>query len=205
MSQRSFFSRIFGADEDETRNYSGEEVGARRSSRRQGPEEEQPRGFTVERAAGIINDLPPDVPRTSALRIVRGTLAAAGIEIRDLERSTRTRTAKLDSEIELARSRQRDLGEKTEEAVRSLEEQIRKAREAHDIGIAKEEEEISRVLAGLEDIKRVRAFFGFPETEETTGPAEEDADGDETRVLNPFDADETRVMRPGPHTDPGER
>lgn len=170
MSERGFFSRILGggADEDETRVFSAEEIGTRRPTRREeepDEEEQRPQGFTVERAAEVIDDLPPDVPRESAVRIVRGTLTAAGIKVEDLERSTRVRESKLNSEMDLARDRQQEIQQRTEEAVRSLEEEIRKAREDRDAGIAGEEERISRASAGIEGIKRVRAFFGFPSRE----------------------------------------
>ena len=200
MSERGFFSRILGGDtnEDETRVFSAEEVGTRRSEGGEEPDEEEqrPQGFTVERAAEVIDDLPPDVPRESALRIVRGTLTAAGIKVEDLERSSRVRESKLTSEMDLARARQEEIRRGTEEVVRSLEEEIRKAREDRDTGIAQEEDRISRASAGIEGIKRVRAFFGFPEpqVEETAGPVE-DPPMDETRVLETFDEDETQVMR----------
>jgi len=201
MSERGFFSRILGggADEDETRVFSAEEAGTGRPSRRgrTEPEEEQrPRGFTVERAAEVIDDLPSDVPRESAVRIVRGTLTAAGIRVDDLERSTRARESKLNSEMDLARDRQEELRQSTEEVVRSLEDEIRKAREDRDAGIAEEEERISRASAGIEGIKRVRAFFGFPEPEEEeiADPAG-DPPVDETQILEPFDEDETQVLR----------
>jgi hypothetical protein len=198
MSERGFFSRILGggADEDNTRIFSDEEIG-RSHRRRSEPEEEQrPQGFTVERAAEIIDDLPPEVPRESAVRIVRGTLVAAGIRVDDLDRSTRAREAKLNSEIDLARNRQEELRQRTEELVRSLEQEIKRAREVRDTGVAEEEERISRASSGIEGIKRVRVFFGFldPEKEESPGPAE-DASVDETQVLKPFDADETQVLR----------
>ena len=200
MSERGFFSRILGGDanEDETRVFSAEEVGTGRSEGREEPDEEEqrPQGFTVERAAEVIDDLPPDVPRESALRIVRGTLTAAGIKVEDLERSTRVRESKLNSEMAVARDRQEEIRRGTEEVVRSLEEEIRKAREDRDTDIAREEDRISRASAGIEGIKRVRAFFGFPkpEEEEVAGPAE-DSPMDETRVLEPFDEDETQVLR----------
>lgn len=201
MSERGFFSRILGggADEDETRVFSAEEIGTRRPTRREeepDEEEQRPQGFTVERAAEVIDDLPPDVPRESAVRIVRGTLTAAGIKVEDLERSTRVRESKLNSEMDLARDRQQEIQQRTEEAVRSLEEEIRKAREDRDAGIAGEEERISRASAGIEGIKRVRAFFGFPEPEEeeANGLAE-DPPVDQTQVLEPFDEDETQVLR----------
>ncbi len=200
MSERGFFSRLLGGDanEDDTRVFSAEEVGTRRSGGREEPDEEEqrPQGFTVERAAEVIDDLPPDVPRESALRIVRGTLTAAGIKVEDLERSTRVRESKLDSEMELARDRQEEIQRGTEEVVRSLEEEIRKAQEDRDTGIAQEEDRLSRAAAGIEGIKRVRAFFGFPEPEEeeVDGTAE-DSPMDETRVFEPFDEDETQVMR----------
>jgi hypothetical protein len=205
MSERGFFSRLLGGDanEDDTRVFSAEEVGTRRSGGREESDEEEqrPQGFTVERAAEVIDDLPPDVPRESALRIVRGTLTAAGIKVEDLERSTRVRESKLNSEMELARDRQEEIQRGTEEVVRSLEEEIRKAREDHDTGIAQEEDRLSRAAAGIEGIKRVRAFFGFPEPEEEeevagiAGMAEDSPAVDETRVFEPFDEDETQVMR----------
>jgi hypothetical protein len=201
MSWKGFLSRIFGrdADEDETRVYSAGEIGTRGLG-----EKEFLRGFTFERAAKIISDLPPDVPRESAVRIVRGTLTAAGIEVEDIERSTQTRESQLNSDIEHARSRRQDLRKRTEEVVRSLEEEIRKAREDRETGIAEEEEKISRAVRGLEEVKRVRAFFGFPETEgEETADLAGVPNGDETQVLEPFDADRTQArQRPGPLTDP---
>jgi hypothetical protein len=206
MSRESFFSRLFGrgADEDETRTYSAQEIETGEPEKIE--EEQQPQGFTVERAAEIIDYLPPDVPRESAVRIVRGTLMAVGIEVEDFERFTRAREAKLNSEIELARSRQEELREKTEEAVRSLEEEIRKAREVRDTIVAEEEKKISRATAGLKEVKRVRAFFGFSETkgEETTDPGRGPA-GDETQPLDVSDLDKTQVMRrPDPLIDPDE-
>ncbi len=215
MSGRGFFSRMIGGEggEDETRIYSADELGAsKKSPESQEFEEEhqQAHGFTAERAAEIIDDLPPEVPRESALRIVRGTLEAAGVRVEELERSTRTREAKLSSEMELARSRQRELRERTDEVVRSLEEEIRRAREARDAGVTAEEQRISRASAGLDGLRRVRAFFGFAEIEEKeeetgeieigepeVGDPEADTTGDETRVLEPLDtnADETQVLR----------
>jgi hypothetical protein len=222
MSEGGFFSRIFGgsANEDETRVFSPQELQrkepsqgepareepareepAREKPGREEPEEEQRGGFTVERAVGIIDDLPPDVPRESARRIVHGTLTAAGVRVEDLERSTRTREAKLDSEIERARSRQRELQERTDETVRSLEEEIRRTHEVRESGLAEEEERISRASVGLENIKRVRAFFGFPKVEEDrlAEPADKlpasEPPAEETRVFEPFDDDRTQVLR----------
>ena len=206
MSEGGFFSRILGggANEDETRIFSPETLRRKEPARREEPEEEQRGGFTVERAAEIIDDLPPDVPRESALRIVRGTLTAAGVSVEDLERSTRTREAKLGSEIEFARSRQRELQERTDETVRSLEEEIRRAREACESSLAEEKERISRASVGLENIKRVRAFFGFPEVEEEASPEPAyEPPADETRVLESFDDDRTQVLRrPGETNEP---
>lgn len=210
MSEKGFFSRILGggAENEETRAFSPEALGRKESSRRRGgsppPEEEQrPQGFTVERAAEVIDDLPPDVPRDSAVRIVRGTLMAAGIRVEDLERSTRAREAKLNSEMDLARERQEEIRRRTENEVRSLEEEINRVREARDANIAEEEERISRASDGIGGVKRVRAFFDFPEQpeeeQETTDPEGDlqvgDLQVDETQVFEPFDADETRVLR----------
>jgi hypothetical protein len=196
MSRRgSFFSRVLGwnADEDDTRTYQLGEIG-KRGPGQEGTEEEPAQRITVERTARLVDDLPPDVTRESAVRIMRGTLAAAGIEVEEIEKSAQAREARLDSEIEFARSRQDDLRRRTEEVVRSLQEEIRKAREARDAGIAEEEENISRAERGLEEVRRVRAFFGFPDTGEGAGPAG-DSTGDETQVLEPLDTDETQVMR----------
>jgi hypothetical protein len=204
MNEAGFFSRIFGggANEDETRIFSPEELRREESGKKE-PEEEHG-GFTVERAAEIIDDLPPDVPRESALRIVHGTLTAAGVSVENLERSTRVREAKLGSEIELARSRQRELQERTDETVRSLEEEIRRAHEARESGLAEEKVRISRASVGLENIKRVRAFFGFPEVEEEASPEPTyEPPADETRVLESFDNDRTQVLRRGPDASDG--
>ena len=219
MSEGGFFSRIFGgsANEDETRIFSPQELQRKDSSQeeparekpgREEPEEEQRGGFTVERAVGIIDDLPPDVPRESALRIVRGTLTAAGVRVENLESSTLTREAKLGSEIERARSRQRELQERTDETVRSLEEEIRRAHEVRESGLAEEEEKISHASVGLENIKRVRAFFGFPKVEEDrlAEPADKlpasEPPAEETRVFEPFDDDKTQILR-GPNPPDG--
>ncbi len=200
--ERGFFARIFGrqddvADEGETRLYSLGELVAEREEE---PEDPQPQGFTIERAAEIIDGLPPDVPPESALSIVRGTLAATGIEAEDLDKSTHARETNLTAEIKFSQSRQEDLRQRTEEVVRSMGEQIRKAREARDTGIAEEADNISRATTNLEEVRRVRAFFGFSEVAEVT--ADEpggDATGDETRVFEPYDDDDdedtTRVIR----------
>ncbi|HZC18825.1 MAG TPA: hypothetical protein VE225_03875 [Rubrobacteraceae bacterium] len=202
-----FFSRIFGRNADEARSYSVEETEAGDPEKRE-EEQQSSYGFSVERAARIIDHLPPDVSRESAVRIVRGTLEAAGIKIEDLERSTRAREAKLGSEIELARNRQNDLRERTEDVVRSLQEEMRTVREACDIGIAEEEEKVSRANAGLREMKRVRAFFGFPETErEKTAAPATDPTGDETQDLDALDPDKTQVMQRPPDSpaNPNER
>src|SRR5215204_884905 len=191
MNEAGFFSRIFGggANEDETRIFSPEELRREESGRKE-PEEEQRGGFTAERAAEIIDDLPPDVPRESALRIVHGTLTAAGVSVEDLERSTRTR--------------QRDLQKRTDETVRSLEEEIRRAHEARESGLAEERVRISRASVGLENMKRVRAFFGFPEVQEEASPEPTyEPPADETRVLESFDNDRTQVLRRGPDASDG--
>jgi hypothetical protein len=160
------------ADEDDALAYSAEEVGTRRSRREQRKEGQQPWDLTVERAAEIIDELPSDVSRESAARVVRGALAAVGIEVSNLERITRARESKLRSEIELVRNRQKEFREKAEEAVGSLEEEInkvqeeiRKVQEASATVLAEEEKKIARASAALKDARCVRAFFGFPETE----------------------------------------
>jgi hypothetical protein len=86
--------------------------------------------------------------------------------------------------MKLARSREREFQEKTEETVRYLEGEIRKAREAYESVLAKEEQEISRASKELENIKRVRAFFGFLDMngEENTSPRS----GKEPHVSGPL-------------------
>ena len=203
-----FFSRIFGRTADDAMSNSVEETEAGNPEKREEEQRSSSYGFNVERAVRIIDHLPSDVSRESAVHIVRETLEAAGIKVEDLERSTRAREAKLDSVIELARSQQNDLRERTEDVVRSLQEEIRKAREACDVGIAEEEEKVSRAIGGLKEMKRVRAFFGFPETEVEKGAdAAADRTGDETQDLGALDPDKTQVMRRPPDSlaDPNER
>lgn len=207
QQQKGIFSRMFTPDEggDETTTYSSDEMGVRQL----GSPRDERQGFTVERAAEIIKELPPEVPRQSAYRIVRQTLLATGIDIDSLESSTRARESKLDSEIELSQQRIQDLETRTKEVVASLEEQIRKAKEARDYGVRDEEGRISRARASLEDIARVREFFGLSEEEEgdseeeTPDPEGEITDdvvvgsaGDETQVMERVDQDDTQILRP---------
>src|SRR5829696_855353 len=157
-----FFSRVFSGNldgGDETTIYSDEEIGVGET----GGERVGTRGFTVERAAEVIRNLPPEVPRPAAVRIVRGTLEAAGIVIDELESSTRARESKLNSEIDLSEKRIQQLKDETEEVIRNLEDQIRKAREARNFGVSEEERKISAAEAGLDNIDMVRDFFGLPE------------------------------------------
>ena len=176
-SSKSIFSRVFaGSTEDEeTTISSSEEVGAT-----------APHGFTVERAAEVIENLPPEVPRLSAVRIVRGTLEAAGIDIGELESSTRARESRLNSEIDLSEGRIQQLKDETEQAIRNLEDEIRKAREARNFGVSEEERKIQAAETGLDNIDLVRDFFGQPQEEAPADPA-----GEETQVLR----------RPGPLSD----
>lgn len=207
QQQKGIFSRMFTPDEggDETTTYSSDEMGVRQL----GSPRDEGQGFTVERAAEIIKELPPEVPRQSAYRIVRQTLLAAGIDIDSLESSTRARESKLDSEIELSQQRIQDLETRTKEVVASLEEQIRKAKEARDYGVRDEEGRISRARESLEDIARVREFFGLSDEEEedsdgeTPDPEGETTDdvvvgsaGDETQVMERVDQDDTQILRP---------
>jgi hypothetical protein len=203
-----FFSRVFSGNlegEDETTIYPAREVGVEET----GEETVETRGFTVERAAEIIKHLPPEVPRPAAVRIVRGTLEAAGINVDDLARSTGAREAKLDSEIELSQGRIQEFKDKTDEVIRTYEAEIRKAREARDLGIAEEERNISASRSGLEDVERVRDFFGL--SGEPQLAAEDPAGnsttsdlppGEETQVMEPADEDDTQILRrPGPLSD----
>jgi hypothetical protein len=206
-----FFSRVFSGNlegEDETTIYPAREVGAEET----GGEIVETRGFTVERAAEVIRNLPPEVPRPAAVRIVRGTLEAAGINVGDLASSTGAREAKLNSEIELSQGRIQEFKEKTDEVIRTYEAEIRKAREARDFGISEEERKISASRSGLEDVERVRDFFGLsgegqPAADDSAGysTTSDLAPGDpeeETRVMEPADEDDTQILRrPGPLSD----
>src|SRR5215207_8410488 len=181
MSAEGFLSRMLGRDTDDEYDdsgayYSSEEVETRRSRRsssRRVPDEEEllpppppppPRDFIVERLAETISDLPEEVPQESAVLIVRRTLAAAGVKLSELDVSTQAQESKLNSEIGLARNRQEEVREKTQEQVRSLEEEIRKAKEACEDIVSYEEEKISQAWwATLEGVRRVRAFFELHE------------------------------------------
>jgi hypothetical protein len=192
-TRQGFLSRMFSGnadDEEGTAVYSAAEV----------QETVEPRGFTVERAAGVIKNLPPEVPYSSAVRIVRGTLEAAGIDIAFLAASTRTRESKLNSEVELSQSRIQELKDNTEEVIRSYELEIRKAREARDLGISEEERRISDARSGLEDVERVRDFFGLSgDHYQTTGELPGDLAEEDTQVMERVDEDDTEILRrPGP-------
>ena len=200
--RQSFFSRMFKEQEGEdgTSIYSRQEIGAG------GPGEASPhsRAFTVERAAEVIKNLPPEVPRPAAVRIVRQTLEAAGIDINELDSSTRAREARLESEIDLSENRIRKLKDDTEDVIRNLEDQIRKAREARNFGVAEQERKIDAAEAGLEDIDMVRGFFGLSQSdaaEEPDSPPGDATAGDETQVIHVAE-DDTQVLRqPGPLSD----
>src|SRR5215203_6697035 len=187
MSADGFFSRILGRDIDEYDSgayYSSEEVETgrpRRSSSSRGVADEEellppPRDFLVESVAETIAELPAGVPQESAVLIVRRTLAAAGVKLSELDASTQAQESKLSSEIGFARNRQEEVREKTQEQVHSLEEEIRKAREACE--------------DTLEGVRRVRAFFELHESEaeEDTGLLDEG-----TQVLEPVRVDRTQI------------
>ena len=194
-TRHGFLSRMFSGndvnEEEGTAVYSAEEVGVT------GEEMVEPRGFTVERAAEVIKNLPPEVPRSSAVRIVRGTLEAAGIDLADLVTSTTARESKLNSTIEFSQSRIHELNEQTEEVIRSYELEIRKAREARDFGISEEERKIAGARSGLEDVEMVRDFFGLQVDAETTSELspEDLAAAEETRTAERVDEDDTEILR----------
>src|SRR5919107_3240122 len=164
MSAEGFLSRMLGRDTDEYDSepyYSSEEVETRRSrrSRSRGVDDEEellppplppPRDFIVERVAETIADLPEGVPQQSAVLIVRKTLAAAGVKLSELDASTQAQESKLNSEIGFARNRQEEVRQKTQEQVRSLEEEIKEAKEACEGIVSYEEEKIARASATLE-------------------------------------------------------
>jgi hypothetical protein len=203
MSAGGFLSRMLGRDTDEYEDsgsyHASDEVETRRSrrSRRSNSSrgvadevEPPPRDFITERVAETIADLPEGVPQESAVLIVRRTLAAAGVKLSELDASTQAQESKLNSEIGLAQNRQVEVREKTQEQVRSLEEEIRKAKEACDDIVSYEERKISQAWATLEGVRRVRAFFELHESEgeEGTGPL-----GQRTHVLEPVDVDRAQI------------
>ena len=168
LNGNSLLSKILGrdVDEDQTCADSAEAFETVRSRKWSAPEVGGRQwDFAVELVIETIDDLPSNFPRESAVRIVKRTLAAAGIEIGDFNKRTWTRMPQIDSEMELARSREKEFRKKTEEDIRSLEGEIRKAREAYETIRAKEEEEVSRASKELENIQRVRAFLGFSDME----------------------------------------
>lgn len=198
--RRSFFQRLLFGDGEEDTGYAAESSGARELE-----ESEEPRelhGFTVERAASVIKDMPDDVPQKSAVRIVRQTLAAAGIEVNQLGRATRMREAKLESRIELSRGRVDELNEKTDEVISSLQDQIEKAREARDYGVSEEERKINEARDGLSDVDLVRDFFDIQVEEARSEPSSSQlSEGVEPREFwseryQEPQEDETQIMDP---------
>jgi hypothetical protein len=200
-TRQSFFSRVFAgnAEDEGTSIYSSEEIGMPGTDESEGL---TAHGFTVERAAEVIRNLPPEVPRPAAVRIVRGTLEAAGIDIAELESSTRARESKLNSEIDLSENRIQQFKDETEEVIRNLEDEIRKAREARDFGVSEEERKISAAETGLDNIDMVRDFFGLSQDAAADVPP---AAGEETQVMEGVEdeeEDDTQVLRrPGPLSD----
>jgi hypothetical protein len=195
MNGDSFFSRILGRDvfEDQGRTDSAEAFGMKRSRKTNESElGRQPWDCGVELAIEIIDDLPSNFPQDSAVRIVRRTLAAAGIEVGEFNRCTWARMPQINSEIELTKRRDKEFKEKTEEDIRSLEGEIRKAREAYETIQAKEEGEISRASKELENIKRVRGFFGFSDMEADENAS---ASGEATEKRGPLYADSVQQGR----------
>src|ERR671917_714774 len=202
MSADGFLSRMLGRDTDEYDSgsyHASDEVETRRSRRsrrsnsRRGVADEvepPPRDFITERVAETIADLPEGVPQESAVLFVRRTLAAAGVKLSELDASTQAQESKLNSEIGLAQNRQVEVREKTQEQVRSLEEEIRKAKDACEDIVSYEERKISQAWATLEGVRRGGGFFLLVETEgeEGTGPL-----GQRTHVLEPADVDRAQI------------
>jgi len=117
-----------------------------------------------------------------------------------LESSTRARESKLNSEIDLSETRIQQLKDETDEVIRNLEDEIRKAREARNFGVSEEERKIASAEAGLDNIDMVREFFGLPQEESAS--LADPAAGEETQVLEGVDEDDTQVLRrPGPLSD----
>ena len=197
MSVSHFLSTLLGGDTAEVAAetyYSDEEEPGLGACKRRGESEEghRPLGYAIECIAEMIVNLPAVVSQESAVLIVRRTLKAAGVRISDLEAYTRAQESELRSEVELARAHQKEVSKKTQEVVRSLEEEIRKAREACENTMIYEEREISCALATLKELRRVRAFFELSKTE-----GEEDADPDEQGLQQAhldFDIEGTQIF-----------
>ena len=170
-TRKSFFTRMFAHEEQEgekTIVFSPDDT----EFEPEEPEEpmEKPQGLTVERAAEVIRSIPDEVPYGSAVPIVRLTLEAAGISMKELGTSTRARESKLNSVIEQRQGRIEKLQDDTDKAVRykeqeirALEDDIKKFRQARDNGISGEERRISQARSGLEEVDLVRSFFDLPE------------------------------------------
>lgn len=195
---KGFLSRVFGPVEDDHTavysRYDDDEYGDGNGAVDESIEETG-RSFTVERAAEIIKHLPPEVPRSSAVRIVRQTLVAAGIDMEELTRSTENREEKLNAEIELREGKIEDLRQRTDETVREHERSIREAREDRDTGVAAEERRITTARDGLEDVERVRDFFDLDG--ENGDDYQDDSLTDETHVIDRSSLendDDTRVI-----------
>ena len=91
MNEDSFLMRMLGrdADKDETAIGSAKAFGVRRPTNRSVSEVgERQWDFVVKLVVETIDDLPSNIPRDSAVRIVKRTLAAAGIEVRDFNKRT---------------------------------------------------------------------------------------------------------------------
>jgi hypothetical protein len=190
MNENSIFSRILGRDADggDGSTDSVEAIGMRRSKKRdESGLGDQRWDSAVKLVVETIDDLPSNFPRDSAVRIVKRTLAAAGIEIADFNKRTWARIPQIGAEIELARSREQEFKKKTQEDIRALEEEIKKARKAYETIRMEEEAEISRASKELENIKRVRAFLGFSDMDsETEGDKSTSASGKATEELGPL-------------------
>src|ERR671912_1430008 len=115
MNGNSLLSKIFGedAEEDRTSIVSAEAFGIRRSTTGSAPKVEgHAWDFAVELVVETIDDLPSNFPRDSAVRIVKRTLAAAGIEIGDFNKCTWARMPQIRDEMKLARSREQEFRKK---------------------------------------------------------------------------------------------
>src|ERR687886_456623 len=183
MSQSRLLSRLRGRDEDDSMNYSAEKIETRGSSKKEEPGDgQQPRGFSIQRIAETIADLPSTVPQEHAVLIVRRTLAAAGVKLFEVDVATRALESELSSEIELARNQQKDVREKTAETVRSLEEEIRRAQEACDGIVTYEEEKISGQVDKDTQVLEPLTVGRTPLVRERSGPL---GDSDDTASHEP--------------------
>ena len=143
-TRQSFFSRVFAGNHGRAREPLSTQP--RRSVRvRRGWASSEGRGARLHRRAGGRGHKEPPAGGAEALRRAHRAGDAGGRGHRHRrtgESSTRARESRLNSEIDLSEGRIQQLKDETEEVIRNLEDEIRKAREARNFGVSEEERKI---------------------------------------------------------------